>query len=277
MATTVRVLMLGDVVGQPGVRSVMQLLPALRHRYEPDVVLANGENAANGSGLTPRLYQRLCDAGVEGITLGDHVYRKAQIIPTLEREANVIRPANLPAAAKGRRWMALPLPEARGGGRLFVFLLLGRVFLDVPVDEPFAAADALLGELPEPEPLVLVELHAEATAEKRALAYHLDGRVAAMVGTHTHVPTADAQILAKGSGYITDIGMCGPQESVIGRQADRVVKYMSTAMPAPFDVAEGKPGVSGVVLDLDRDRRRTVQIERFDMAADVSAPPFASE
>jgi len=274
-----RVMMLGDVVGQPGVRALMQQLPRLREIHRPDLVIANAENAANGSGLTPTLYERLCGAGVDAMTLGDHVYRKRQIVGTLQRETNIIRPANLPAAAEGRAWMRLHASvgdDRRTGPPLYVFTVLGRLFMNqLPSDEPFAAVDRVLNELPEKTPLVIVEIHAEATSEKQALAYHLDGRACAVVGTHTHVPTADAKILPHGAAYVTDLGMTGPHASVLGRRIDRVVSQMSTAMPTPFDVAEGDPRVNGVLIEIDPASRRATSIERIDCAADVTAPPFA--
>jgi hypothetical protein len=269
-----RVVMLGDVVGEPGMRAVEQLLPQIRQRWKPDLVLANGENAADGSGLTATLYQRLRRMGVDGVTLGDHVYRRMQIARTLESESNIVRPANLPRAATGRTWMKLLAAGDQDRPPLYVTTVLGRIFPSVPADNPFETVDSVLGQLPDLNPLVIVEAHAEATSEKRALGYYLDGRVAAVLGTHTHVATADAQILPHGTAYITDLGMCGPHDSIIGRRIDRVLKTMTTAMPSPFDVASGDPRVCGVFLEIDTDRRVTTDIERIEMKADPHAPPF---
>jgi len=271
---SLRVIMLGDIVGEPGMRAVEQLLPKIRKRWKPDLTVANAENAADGSGLTSALYQRLCQVGVDGITLGDHVYRKMQIARTLENESNIIRPANLPRAATGRSWMQLVPTGGQDRPTLFVTTVLGRIFPAVPADSPFDTVDSVLGQLPDLNPLVIVEAHAEATSEKRALGYYLDGRVVAVLGTHTHVATADAQILPHGTAYITDLGMCGPHDSIIGRRIDRVLKTMTTAMPAPFDVASGDPRVCGVFLEIDTDRRVATDIERIELKADPHAPPF---
>jgi len=276
---SIRLIMLGDIVGTPGRQAVAQCLPALRERYEPDLVLANAENAANGSGLTPELYLKLLRAGVDGMTLGDHVYRKKQIVHTLETADNIIRPANLPASAAGRPWMKLDIANKPS---LYIITLLGRLFMNLPADNPFACMDNLLATLPQADPIVLVEMHAEATSEKQAMGWHLNGRVAAVIGTHTHVPTADARLLppaspgARQTAYISDIGMCGPHQSVIGRQIQPVVKHMSTAMPAAFDVAQDDPRVNGVFVEIDAATGGALVIERFEMAADPGAPPFVA-
>lgn len=282
---TLRLIMLGDIVGGPGRRAVTQLLPQLRERFKPHLVIANGENVANGTGITPDLYRKLCDAGIDGITLGDHVYKKKQIIRTLETESNIIRPANLPAAAKGRRWMQLDppappdAPDRGAGGDLppvFVVTVLGRIFMSLPIDEPFATIERVLAELPRKDPIVIVEAHCEATSEKIAMGWHLDGRVSAVLGSHTHVLTADERVLPGGTAYITDMGMCGPMTSVIGRDVDNVLFHMTTSMHAPFDVPEGDPRVHGVYIEIDENSRRATHIERIAEKADVSKPPFTA-
>ena len=266
--------MLGDIVGEPGMRAVEQLISQIRQRWKPDLIVANAENAADGSGLTPALYQRLRQAGVDGVTLGDHVYRRMQIAPTLESETRIVRPANLPRAAKGRTWMQLSPAGASEGATLFVTTVLGRIFPSVPADSPFETVDSVLGKLPDLNPVTIVEIHAEATSEKRAMGYYFDGRVAAVLGSHTHVATADAQILPHGTAYITDLGMCGPHDSIIGRRIDRILKTMTTAMPAPFDVATGDPRVCGVFVEIDTARCLATDIERIELKADPHAPPF---
>lgn len=288
-----RIVILGDIVGKPGVRAVTQQLPVIRERYRPDLVIVNAENAANGTGLTPSLYQRLIDIGVDGITLGDHVYKKQQIAGTLQRESNIIRPANLSEHAAGKVWMKLkPRDPDYRGPSIFVVTVLGRLFMNMPANDPFAVAQAVIGQLPEASPIVLLEVHAEATSEKKAMGWHFNGRVAAVFGTHTHVPTHDARILPTnvperpggpvrdesadrgGTAYITDLGMCGPQDSVLGRRVDRVLHAMTTNMPTPFDVAEGFPQVQGVCITVDETTRRATAIEPIHLDADVSQPPF---
>ena len=274
------IVMLGDVVGAPGRFALAQQLPAIRERFAVDLVIANAENAAAGSGLTPELYRKLCEAGVDGLTLGDHAYRKKQIVPTLEQQPNIIVPANLPAAAAGKRWMRLT--AADGTRAVYVVTLLGRLFMGLPVNHPFAVIDQVLASLPQRDPIVIVEVHAEATSEKQALGWYLNGRVAAVIGTHTHVPTADARILpadlpagaAGGTAYITDLGMSGPYDSVLGRRVDRVITHMSTAMPAPFDVAEANPRVCGIYLEIDEATGRALRCQPIDMPADARKPPF---
>ncbi len=288
---SLRIAFLGDIVGGPGCKAVTQQLPVLRERYHPDLVIANAENAANGSGLTPELYKKLCSRGIDAMTLGDHVYKKKQIVQTLEREANITRPANLAAGAAGKRWMCVQAKAADGSTenmpRVYVITVLGRIFMSMPANDPFAAVDRILEELPERDPIVIVEIHAEATSEKVAMGWHLNGRVTAVVGTHTHTPTADGRILPPvvegvgtpsvgpgGTAYISDLGMTGPHDSVLGRRVDRVVAHMTTNMPHPFDVAEGNPRVQGVVIDIDPQTRKATEIERVDLAADVKQAPY---
>lgn len=258
-----RVVMLGDIVGRPGREAVARCVPTIRAELKPDLVLANAENAASGSGITPDHYRKLCAAGLDGLTLGDHVYKRVQIVPVLETAANIIRPANLPSGAKGRRWMKLQPPEA-SKPPLYVLTVLGRIFTGLPCNDPFATVRDILAELPEKNPLVLVEIHAEATSEKQALGRYFDGQVAAVIGSHTHVPTADARVLPGGTAYITDLGMCGPHESILGRKIDAVLKFMTTSMPEPFDVAEGDARVTGVVIDFDENSRRATAIQLIE-------------
>jgi metallophosphoesterase (TIGR00282 family) len=274
----IRIVMLGDIVGRPGRLAVAQVIPAIRERWKPDLILANAENAANGTGLAPEHYTKLRNAGLDGLTLGDHAYKKVQIVETLERESNIIRPANYPPGARGKGWMRLPFPEgsAAAGRGLFVVTVLGRVFMQGPSDDPFATVERVLREITEKDAIVLVEIHAEATSEKQAIGWQFNGRVAAVVGTHTHVPTADARILSEGTAYITDIGMSGPQESILGRDIDRVLHHMLTAMPTPFDVAEGDPRVCGVFIEIDEKTRKATAIERVELKADRNKPPFVA-
>lgn len=285
-----RMAYIGDVVGAAGMRALAHAAPILRSEHGVELLVANAENAANGSGLTPELYKKCKAAGIDGVTLGDHVFKKAQIVPTLERERDLIRSCNLPAGAAGRGVMTLSTGGKGGdsgdasGPPIVVISVMGRLFMhQLPVDEPFAAIDREVALIGSREACVIVEVHAEATSEKIALGWHLNGRVAAVVGTHTHVPTADARLLPMpvtdptlpgegrlgvgelGTAYITDLGMTAPKDSVLGRRADRVVKHMSTGMHAAFDVAEGRPTAMGVLLDLDPKRRLCRSVERFEI------------
>lgn len=270
-----RLAFLGDICGRPGRQVVQQQLPALRAEHAVDLVIANAENARSGSGLTPELYRKIRGYGIDAITLGDHVYRDISIASILEApDEPISRPANLSARATGRRWIRLPAGEHRPRD-IYVITVLGRIFMSLPADDPFACVDGILAALPEPDPLVIVEAHMEATSEKIALAHHLDGRVALVVGTHTHVPTADARILAGGTGFITDIGMCGPYRSVIGRDLEAVVRYMTTALPTRFTVASGEEAMCGVVAAIDWRRRHTESIQRIQYDADHKRQPFS--
>ena len=263
---------LGDVNGVPGRNVILQRLSDLRNDHEPDVLVANAENIRSGSGITPDLYAWIRKQGIDAVTLGDHVYRDQRILPQLEDPAEPIaRPANLSSGASGKRLIRVPLPD---GGALWVFTVLGRIFVNLPANDPFACADELLDSIPEQNPLVLVEVHMEATSEKAALAHHLDGRVAAVLGTHTHVPTADARVLPGGTAFITDVGMCGPYDSVIGRKKEAVLQHMRTGMHAPFDMADGAESMCGCVVTIRRETGLAVSIERVQYDADYSKAPF---
>ncbi|TVQ51673.1 MAG: YmdB family metallophosphoesterase [Phycisphaerales bacterium] len=272
--STVRIAFLGDIYGSPGRQVVQQQLPNLRAEHKPDLVIANAENARSGSGLSPALYQQLRKMGIDGMTLGDHVFREQKIISILETPTEpLIRPANLADRTPGRRYLRLPLPNVPGRS-LFVVTVLGRIFMNMPANDPFAAVDCVLAELPEANPLVIVEAHMEATSEKSALAHYLDGRVAAVLGTHTHIPTADARRLAGGTAFISDLGMCGPYNSIIGANIEAVVQHMTTSMHAPFGVARGDEKMCGAVIEIDLSTGRSRSIERVEYSADYAAQPF---
>lgn len=270
----IRVAFLGDIYGAPGRQVVEQQLPHLREQYQPDLIIANGENARSGSGLSPALYERLRAMGIDAITLGDHVFREQKILSVLESpQEPILRPANLADRTPGRRYVRLPL-QKHPGRSLFIVTVLGRIFMNMPANDPFATIDRVLGELPEPNPLVIVEAHMEATSEKAALAHYLDGRVAAVLGTHTHVPTADARCLPGGTAFISDLGMCGPYHSIIGANIDAVIQHMTTAMHAPFGVSRGDERLCGAIVDIDTTTGRSTKIERIEFVADQNAPPF---
>lgn len=254
-----RILFLGDIVGPAGVTFLKRALPAVIARHNLDLVVANAENAANGTGLTPSLYKQIREAGVDAVTLGDHVYKKMDIAKILDRDDRICRPANYPADAPGKRYIIAP---AKDGTPVAIFCLQGRTFMR-PVDCPFQAADQILKELDGKVPCVLVDMHAEATADKYLMAHHLTGRVSAVLGTHTHVPTADEQIMAPGTAYITDVGMTGPYDSVLGRRIDRVLSTVITFIPSAFDVATGDPRLAGAIVDVDPATGRASKIVRF--------------
>ncbi len=248
--------MVGDVVGSPGRRAVARLLPELRRDLAIDVIVANAENAAAGRGLTVRTAKELLDAGVDVLTSGNHIFDVRDFVPSLDGDLPVLRPANYPEVTPGRGVLTV-----RG---VTVINLMGRVFMPVQVDDPFRVADTLLGQLAGPEPVV-VDFHAEATSEKQALAWYLDGRVAAVVGTHTHTPTADARLLPRGTAQVSDLGMVGVLDSIIGDDAESVIDRFLTGMPTRLPVASGEEAVlQSVLIEIDEETRLATGIERID-------------
>ncbi len=258
-----RVAFLGDLNGAPGRRVLAARIDELRREHAPDLIIANAENLRNGSGLTPDLYRAIRDLGVDGVTLGDHVYRDRRIIPLLEDSNEPIcRPANLSTDAPGKRSFRLAIPMEAGGGDLLVFNLLGRVYMGLPANDPFQTADELLEANPGARG-VLVDAHMEATAEKAALAFHLDGRVSAVLGTHTHVPTADDRILARGTAFQSDVGMCGPFASIIGRDPEQVIRHMRTAVHTPYEMGSGDERLCGALVSFRTSSRLASAIIPF--------------
>lgn len=272
--SSLTVAFLGDIFGSPGRMAIQQRLPDLRAEHRPDLVIANAENAKSGSGLTPELYAKIRGYGIDAITLGDHVFRDRDIVSVLQQpDEPIARPANLAGKAPGRLFTRIPPGPGREKS-VFVITVLGRIFMSLPADDPFATVDRLLPQLPEPDPIVIVEAHMEATSEKIALARHLDGRVSLVVGTHTHVPTADARILPRGTGFITDLGMCGPYDSIIGRDVESVLRHMTTGVHVPYGMGSGGEAMCGVVAKINPATGRTSHIERVQYDADPSKPPF---
>lgn len=265
-----RVLFIGDIVGEPGVRLCCQAVPWLRQRDGIDLVVANAENACDGAGLAPRQFHRLRQAGIDAFTLGDHVFRKREIIALMQTSSpRVCKPANLPAAAPGPEWLLVP---AADGTPVAVFSLLGRLHMKL-ADCPYAAAERLLPIIRGHTTLILVDVHAEATAEKVALGRWLDGQVSAVLGTHTHVATADEQLLPGGTAYQTDVGMTGPYDSVLGRRTERVIAYQRTGVPNAFEVAVGDLRLAGTLVDLQPLTGRALRIERLQLrAAEIPLP-----
>ncbi|MCR4403287.1 MAG: TIGR00282 family metallophosphoesterase [Firmicutes bacterium] len=257
-----RILFIGDIVGKPGRRACQTLLPEIVQRLRADAVIANGENAAGGFGLTADTSKEILGCGVHVITTGNHVWNKREFYQVLAASERVLRPANYPPGAPGR---GAAVFQVAGGVRLCVVNLAGRVFM-APVDCPFRTVDRILEELSPSCDLFVVDFHAEATSEKVALGWYLDGRVASVVGTHTHVQTADERILPGGTAYITDLGMTGPVDSVIGVRTDIIVQRFLSGLPAKFETASGRAQVSGALVTVDTGTGKAKDIERVLVA-----------
>jgi len=257
------ILCIGDIVGRPGRRILADELKTLVKKLDIDCVIANAENAAGGSGLTRQIYNKLLRYGVSMVTLGDHTYRKRDIIQTLETEENIVRPANLSEQAAGRGYAVYRTSK---GPIVGVVSLIGRIFMK-PADCPYNAIDRILPQLQQKADIIIVDFHAEATSEKVAMGYYLDGRVSCCFGTHTHVVTADEKILPKGTAYITDVGMTGAHDSVLGRKTENVLKSFRTQMPFPFEIATGDVKISAIVVTVDSNTKRAERIERIKLDA----------
>jgi len=256
-----RILFIGDICGHPGRQIVKQTLPALREELRPDLVLANAENAAGGFGITPALVEELLDLEIAVLTSGNHIWDKKEIYPYFHDQVNsrLLRPANFPPGNPGR---GLFIGKTPAGIGYAVMNLQGRIFMP-PIDCPFRKADELLAGIPADVKIRIVDMHAEATSEKQALAWYLDGRVTAVLGTHTHIPTADEMILPEGTAYITDLGMTGPYESVIGMDRQAIIQKFLDQMPARFEVAKGDVRLSAVLLEADSQTGRAQSIQRI--------------
>lgn len=251
-----KVIFIGDIVGRPGREAVAELLPQIREKYKPDLILANAENATHGDGLSPEHYRWLLNLGIDAFTMGDHVWAKAELIPEMDKpETMLVRPANY-HAAPGKRYLDLTVL----GKRVRLINLLGRVFMNAQVDNPFHVADELLAIQPKPD-AVIVDFHAEATSEKRMLAEHLAGRVQLVVGTHTHVPTADAQILHDQTAFISDLGMVGPRDSSLGAEKTEVLKNFLTGLPWRYTLGEGECELGAVFCRIDLNEHIALDIE----------------
>jgi len=254
-----RLLLIGDIVGKPGRQIVCRALTGLRVEQRLDFIVANAENVAGGSGITPELYRDLVAAGVDCITLGDHAFRRREIFGLLDAERNIVRPGNYPDDAPGRGFTVC---QARNQVDVAVLTLVGRVFMP-PVDCPFKAAERALASLDERIRVILVDFHAEATSDKQLMGRCLDGRVSAVLGTHTHVATADEQILPGGTAFQCDVGMTGPHNSIIGRQIDRVMETARTFRPTHYEVATADVRLSGTIVDVDASTGRATGIGRL--------------
>ncbi len=255
---TIRLLFLGDVFGEPGRRAVTEKIPELKERLGIDFVIVNGENSAGGRGITPKIAISLLRAGAAVITLGDHAWDQHEIVEYMATEPRLLRPLNFPAGAPGQGSIVLETAK----GKVAVLNLMGRVFMNPPLDNPFIAAAAAVTELRLETPVIFVDMHAEATSEKIAMGRWLDGRVSAVMGTHTHVQTADEMIFPGGTAYLTDAGMCGPVNSIIGSEIPPILHRFATNLPTRNLVAKGDVTVRGAWVDVDTATGRAVHIER---------------
>jgi len=256
----VNILFIGDVVGKPGRRTLAQMLPALRRELEADLVIANGENSAGGFGITQETFDDLVAAGVDVVTGGNHTWHMREAYALLDSEPRILRPANYPAGTPGRG-AGVFRASGRSAAAVGVLNLEGRVFMG-PLESPFRVGRDEAERLRREAAVVVVDIHAEATSEKSALGWYLDGRVSAVVGTHTHVQTADERILPEGTAFITDVGMTGPRDSIIGMARDGALQRFLTLLPARFEVAAGPVQLNGVLVDVEERTGRARRIER---------------
>ena len=265
-----KILFIGDIVGEPGRRAVKALLPSLRQDRGLHFVIANGENAAGGSGITPRIAEEIYASGVDVITSGDHLWDQKEVVHLLADESRFLRPLNYPPGTPGRGCGLFTLSNSSNPAgqpvRIGVMNVQGRTFMQPPLDNPFPAGRDAVKSLRQQTPFIFVDFHAEATSEKIAFARFLDGQVSAVVGTHTHVQTADEQIFPGGTAYLSDAGFTGPHESVLGREIEPVIQRFLTSMPQRFEVAKERVLLHGVIIELDESTGRALKIERISQA-----------
>ncbi|MCX5677821.1 MAG: TIGR00282 family metallophosphoesterase [Candidatus Omnitrophica bacterium] len=252
------ILFIGDIVGSPGRRAVEELVPKIRKRESIDFVIANGENMAAGSGVTPALADELFGYGVDVITSGDHIWKRKEMVDELGSDKRILRPANYPAGAPGFGYGVF---ESGSGPEIGVINLVGRVFM-AAVECPFRTAKEIIGKIKDRARIIIIDMHAEATSEKIALGYYLDGEASAVLGTHTHVQTADEKILSGGTAFISDVGMTGPFDGVIGRKREQIIRRFLTQLPTKFEMAEGDIQLHGVILDIDDKTGKASSIKR---------------
>ncbi len=254
-----QILVIGDIIGRPGRQTVNKLLPGLRRQYGLDLVIANAENIAGGLGVTLSTANELLDSGVDVMTSGNHIWAQSEIIPYLDGEMPILRPLNYPPGVPGRGFLQI--------GGVTVVSLIGRTFMDC-YDSPFRAMDQLLAELRDKPPIIIVDFHAEATSEKMAMGRYLDGRVSAVLGTHTHVGTIDAQVLPGNTAFVTDIGMVGPINSIIGVESEKVLERFLTLLHNRLPVGEGRTMFNAVLVEIDDKTGRAIGIERITREVD---------
>ena len=256
-----KLLFIGDIVGKSGRKAVKDFLPLLMSEYSPDIVIANGENAANGFGITAKIARELFDLGIEVLTTGNHIWDKKDVLEYIQNESRLIRPANYPEDTPGR---GATVVMTGSGNKVAVLNLSGRIFMD-PLDCPFKVADKEIALLREETNLIFVDFHAEATAEKIAAGWCFDGKVTALLGSHTHVQTADERILPSGTAYISDVGMTGSVDSVIGMDKDISIERFRTQMPVSYRVAKGDLALNGVFVEAEADSGKAINIERVQL------------
>lgn len=261
MPESLTILSVGDVVGEPGRRAVRTLLPALREQHHLALCVVNGENAAGGSGITSKIFAELREAGADVVTTGDHVWDNKEILPMMGSEPRLLRPANYPARAVGNGSVVVTTPA---GTKIAVLNLMGRTFMK-DLDCPFHTAEQEVIGLRRHTPIIIVDMHAETTSEKIALGRFLDGKVSAVLGTHTHVQTADEQIFPGGTAFLCDLGMTGPHESILGREIEPIINRFLTQMPQKFDVAKHGIRLNGALVEIDVDTGRALQIKRVSL------------
>ncbi len=264
-AHELRLLFLGDVVGEPGRKAVMQNLPSIRQHWSVDFAVVNGENAAGGRGITPKICIDLLRAGAAVVTTGDHVWDQKEIIEYFPTEPRLLRPLNYPSGTPGAGSIVLETSK----GKVGVLQVQARTFTQPNLENPFLALKEEVDRLRKETPILFVDAHGETTSEKIALGRSVDGMVSGLVGTHTHVQTADEQIFPGGTAFLCDAGMCGPAESILGRQIEPVVQRFFSAMPARFPVAKGPVRLCGVVIDIDTASGKASKIERFNQLCDL--------
>ncbi len=255
------ILYIGDIVGKPGKRALETSLQKLRAQFDIDFCIGNGENASGGFGITPEIADELFDLGLDVITSGNHIFDKKEIISVLDRQSKILRPANYPAEAPGK---GSCFAKASNGQTVGVLNLIGRVFMD-PADCPFKKADEEISKLKEKTPIVFVDMHAEVTSEKSAMGWYLDGKATAVIGSHTHVQTADERILPNGTAYLSDAGMTGPKNSVIGIKTENAISKFISKLPRRFETASGETQLRGVVVKVDPQSGKAKGIERIQV------------
>jgi hypothetical protein len=254
-----KILFIGDIVGSPGREAVRELIPVIKEREKVNFIIANGENAAGGSGLTPAITEELLSYGINVLTSGDHIWKKKEIVEVLDEYDRLLRPANYPEGVPGRGWNVYSLKDKL---KIGVINLVGRVFME-SVECPFRVGRGIVEEIKAQTPIIVIDIHAEATSEKIALAWYFDGMVSAVLGTHTHVQTADERIYPKGTAFISDVGMTGPHDSVIGRKVEQILTRFITQLPTRFEMAEENIQLNGAIVTIDEGTGKATEIKRI--------------